>query len=120
MNRKERRAAHKQGKGLGGLSGGAAPTPTSTNFAAAAEYFRAGRLADAERHCREALSVDPSHADSLHLLGMIAFQVGHHAVAIELLGKALASNGRSAECHFNLAQILRAADRLARAGGNSV
>jgi tetratricopeptide (TPR) repeat protein/SAM-dependent methyltransferase len=112
MNRKERRAAHKQGKGFGGLSGGASRTPTSANFAVAAEYFRAGRLADAERHCREALSADPSHADSLHLLGMIAFQVGRHAVAIELLGKALASNGRSAECHFNLAQILRAADRL--------
>jgi len=113
MNRKERRAAHKQGKGFGGAPGGGSFAPTGNNlFAAAVEHFRAGQIADAERRCREALTVDPKHADSLHLLGMIAYQVGRHDAAIELIGKAVALNGRSAECHFNLAQVLRAVDRL--------
>ncbi len=119
MNRKERRAAHKQGKGFGGPPGAGSFARTGSNlFAAAVEYFRAGQLADAERRCREALAVDPNHADSLHLLGMIAFQVGRHDAAIELLGRALTLNSRNADCHFNLAQVLRAVDRLEEAAGH--
>ena len=72
----------------------------------------AGQLADAERFCREALTLDPNHGDSLHMLGIIACQAGRHAAGVELLGRALAVNGRSAECHFNLAHALRTLGRL--------
>ena len=43
---------------------------------AALAHQRAGRPADAERVCREILSVDPGHAQTLHLLGLICQQTG--------------------------------------------
>jgi tetratricopeptide (TPR) repeat protein/SAM-dependent methyltransferase len=105
MNRKERRAAQKQGK-----SGpvGAMPGATSTTlFAAAIQSFRTGRLADAERRCRDVLAVEPRHADALHLLGTIAFQANRPDTALELIGKSIAANDRNADSHFNIAQVFR-------------
>jgi tetratricopeptide (TPR) repeat protein/2-polyprenyl-3-methyl-5-hydroxy-6-metoxy-1,4-benzoquinol methylase len=117
MNRKDRRAASKQGKGPSGPPGNPGgmpppPSPTANLFAAAARHLGAGQIAEAERFCRDALTLDPNHADSLHLLGIIACQVGRHAAAVELLGRALAVNARSADCHFNMAHALRALGRL--------
>ncbi len=116
MNRKERRAAQKQGKGAEPFSPREGPAATAGNlFAAAAAQFRAGRLDQAERACRDALALDPHHADSLHLLGMIAFAVGNHDAALELIGRSLARNEHNADCHFNVAQVLRARGRLGEA-----
>jgi tetratricopeptide (TPR) repeat protein/2-polyprenyl-3-methyl-5-hydroxy-6-metoxy-1,4-benzoquinol methylase len=92
---------------------GGAPQPATANlFAAAARHLGAGQLAEAERLCREALALDPNHADSLHLLGIIACQVGRHAAGVELLGRSLAVNSSSADCHFNMAHALRTLGRL--------
>ena len=46
-------------------------------YQAAYQHFLAGRLPEAEDACRQALLADPRHADSLHLLGVIAGQAGH-------------------------------------------
>src|SRR5437879_6156572 len=67
----------------------------------------AGQVAQAERLCRGILALDPRHADSLHMLGMIARQAGGLEDARDLMQKSLASNNRSADCHFNLAQVCR-------------
>ena len=94
MNRKDRRAAQKQGKGGGPLprAQGLSPAALSANlFASAVQHFRAGHLEQAERACRDVLMFDANHADALHLLGMIAFQVGNHDAALELIGKAIAT-----------------------------
>jgi Flp pilus assembly protein TadD/SAM-dependent methyltransferase len=114
MNRKDRRAAGKRGKGplapMPGAMPGLPPTPAvlaRNLFAAAVQHFRAGQIAQAERACRDVLTFDRNHADALHLLGVIAFQVGRHDAALELIGKALALNGRNPDCHFNMAQVLR-------------
>jgi Flp pilus assembly protein TadD len=72
----------------------------------AATLHRAGRLAEAERY-EQILAIDPGHADSLHLLGVIAHQVGHSDQAVDLIGKAIAVNDRTADFHFPL----RAGDR---------
>ena len=53
------------------------------------EAHNAGRLSDAERLYRQALSSNPNHPDALRLLGLIACQVGKPAEAVELLGRAL-------------------------------
>jgi tetratricopeptide (TPR) repeat protein/SAM-dependent methyltransferase len=115
MNRKDRRAAQKQGKG-GGVFAPApsfAPAALGANlFASAVQHFRSGRMADAERYCRDLLTVTPDHADALHLLGMIAYRTAHHDAALELIGKAVALNPRNPDSRFNLAQVFRALGRL--------
>src|SRR5262249_45831683 len=127
MNRKERRAAQKQGKPapVGGgpmLGGPVLGAPGDNLFAAAVQRFRAGETAEAERLCRDVLMFDPGHFDSLHLLGFIAHQSSRDDEAAELLTRALAVNDRSPECHFHLALALHrrgqlddAAAELARA-----
>lgn len=57
----------------------------------AVRLHQSGRLADAERAYRSILSVDPRHADALHLLGVIALQRGELDAAIGLIGTALES-----------------------------
>jgi 2-polyprenyl-3-methyl-5-hydroxy-6-metoxy-1,4-benzoquinol methylase len=78
MNRKDRRAAGK-GKGFGasgpprmpGTAAGMPPSPAAALFAAAARALNTGRHAEAERHCRELLRLNPRHADGLHMLGLL-------------------------------------------------
>jgi len=111
VNRKERRAAQKQGKGP--LGPGAPSAPVTTNlFASAFQHFRAGQIGEAERLCRDVLAVDRNHFDSLHLIGIIALRSGRNDAAVELLGRAVAADDRSPECRVNLAQALRALGRL--------
>jgi tetratricopeptide (TPR) repeat protein/SAM-dependent methyltransferase len=91
---------------------GIGPGAMSANlFASAIDHFNAGRLEEAERLCRDVLMFNKGHFDALHMLGIIAARVGNLGAAAELYGRALAANGRSAECHFNLAQVLRAQGR---------
>jgi Tfp pilus assembly protein PilF len=82
----------------------------------ALRHHQDGRLADAERMYREILSVDPEQADSLHLLGMIAYQNGCHENAVELIGKAIAIKGKAATFHSNLGNVLQSQRKLAEAG----
>jgi len=71
-------------------------------FANAVRLHQSGRLQDAERSYRQVLARDPRHADSLHLLGVLAHQVGRNDMAIDLIGKALALNERVPEFHYNI------------------
>ena len=71
-------------------------------FARGAQYHQAGRYAEAEACYREALSLDSRHADSLHLLGVLAHQVGRHDAAIELIGQAIGVNAKVPQYHNNL------------------
>jgi protein O-GlcNAc transferase len=106
MNRQQRRAAQRQGKPLGSGS-----TAADVAFARAGQMHQAGRLAEAETLCREALGVDPHHAPSLHLLGVLALQTGQPALAADLIGRAISADTRSAPYHNNLGMALRALDR---------
>src|SRR5271156_1777052 len=52
----------------------------------------AGRLDAAAEIYRRILEIKPDHFDSLHLLGVIFYQCGHHAKALRHIETALATN----------------------------
>jgi tetratricopeptide (TPR) repeat protein len=111
MNRQQRRAHGRSGdRGRG--SGGPA-TPGAGWFGAALAAQRAGRLAEAERLCRLALSVDPGHAQTLHLLGLVAHRQGRAGEAVEHIRMAIARDGRDPAFHHNLGNIFKALDPAA-------
>jgi len=72
-------------------------------------------LEEAERLYRQILSVDGLHANSLHLLGVIAHQRGFHATAIQLINQAIGLNNGVAEFHNNLGTVLRKQGKLTEA-----
>jgi tetratricopeptide (TPR) repeat protein len=57
---------------------------------------------------RSILAAEPDHADALHLLGVLANQMGRHEVAADLIRRAIARNGASAPYFSNLAAALHA------------
>ncbi|SIT49603.1 Tfp pilus assembly protein PilF (fragment) [Paraburkholderia ribeironis] len=59
-------------------------------FEVAVAAHRAGRLVEAEAAYRQLLSIDPTHADALHLLGAIELQRGQPGKAELLILAALA------------------------------
>jgi hypothetical protein len=78
----------------------------------ALEHHRAGRLAEAEQIYLQILTLDAHQADSLHLLGMVAFQYGRHDAAVEMIRRAIAINQNGAAYHSNLGTVLQAQGRL--------
>lgn len=53
------------------------------------EHHRAGRLREAEEMYRKVLELHPRHAGAVHLLGLLAFQVGRTQQALEMLREAM-------------------------------
>jgi tetratricopeptide (TPR) repeat protein len=86
-------------------------------FSRGAALHRQGKIADAERICREILLQRPDHFDALHLLGVIAHQTGHGDQAIEIFESAIVLKPDSAEAYNNrgiaLNDLNRPADALA-------
>jgi protein O-GlcNAc transferase len=78
----------------------------------ALQHHKSGRLSEAEEIYRQILAVQPQHADALHLLGVIAYQVGKHDFAIEYIQRAIGLNGTDARYHSNLGHILKDQERL--------
>ena len=108
MNRKGRRAEQKQARSA---MQGASPGVQQV-FADALGHHQAGRLKDAERLYRQILAVDPRHSKSLHMLGVVASQVGRSDLAVDLIGKAIGINAREASYHSNLGVALQAQGKL--------
>jgi Flp pilus assembly protein TadD len=108
MNRQQRRAAERPAAG-----------PAHIDIAALLQRgladHAAGRLHPAEAAYRQVIAVAPKHADALHLLGVIALQVGQPDAAIAQIRRAIAVRGDFPEAHNNLAGALRALGRLAEA-----
>ncbi len=80
--------------------------------ARAIQHHQRGQLAEAERIYRQILDLNPHHADSLHLLGVMAHQVGRDEIAVELIRKAIASDKRPAAFYSNLGTAYQALGRL--------
>jgi predicted TPR repeat methyltransferase len=122
VNRKQRRAANRQGKAIAGRAAPVMPAGSvaeiADRFAAALSHHQAGRLAEAESLYRQVCAVDPYHAESLHFLGVLAGQVSRNDIAIDLIGRALAVKPDYAEAHHSLGQILAKENRLDQAAAH--
>ena len=81
----------------------------------ALEHHQAGRLQAAEQIYRQILAAEPQQPDALHLLGVLLFQTGHHAAAIEHIGRAIALKADVASFHCNLGEAYRALGKLPEA-----
>jgi len=76
-------------------------------MALATQLQSQGRLQDSEHLLQQILQRQPNHPFALHLLGVIAHQVGKNPLAVELIKKAILGNGNVALFHANLSEILR-------------
>ena len=73
----------------------------------AGEHHNAGRLSHAESIYQKILQIDPAQPIALHLLGVLAYQVGKNDVAIDLTRKSLAIEPDYVEAHNNLGNALK-------------
>lgn len=71
-----------------------------------------GRLDKAATAYKHALLLWPEHPDALHLLGMIARQVGNNTLAVDRFKRAIIVSPRIASFHVNLANALTALGEL--------
>jgi tetratricopeptide (TPR) repeat protein/SAM-dependent methyltransferase len=81
-------------------------------FARAFSRHQAGDLIEAEVLYRQILTIDPCHADSLHLIGVVADQTGRHQLAVEQISQAIAINGATGLYRYNLGNALRSLGRM--------
>jgi tetratricopeptide (TPR) repeat protein/SAM-dependent methyltransferase len=105
MSRNDRRLAKK--------GGGA-----QDSFNEALRLHQSGQFAEAERLYRQILTRDPRHADSLHLLGVLAYQRGEPQSAIDLIGQAIAINATAPFFHNNRGLAFVALGRIDEAAGH--
>jgi tetratricopeptide (TPR) repeat protein len=77
------------------------------SFEMAVQQHRAGRLTAAEALYRQILSVAPDHAESLHMLGVLAGQAGDVDAAVDMVRRAIAAKPGQAVFHLNLGEIYR-------------
>ena len=112
MNRKLRRANEAAARRVGAPALG---PRVAGLFSAGLAHHQAGRLAQAETLYRETLALQPDHADALHLLGVLASQVGQHEVAVDLIERAIAHDRTNPRYHSNLGLALASLRRFEEA-----
>src|ERR1700693_429978 len=91
MNRKERRAAGRQGGG-----------ELASLLAMAVRHHQAGELVQAEACYRRVLAIDPRHGRALYYLGVLSAHTGRFDAASDLIGGAAALDPRNPELRYNL------------------
>jgi tetratricopeptide (TPR) repeat protein len=85
--------------------------PCAALYQAGRSNLRDGRRLDALRCGQQALAIDPLHADSLQLMGLIALQAQQHDHAVEWLSRAILQDAKP-EYFAALGFTLRLAGRL--------
>ncbi len=81
-------------------------------FSTALFHHRAGNQQQAEAYCHRALAKESGHAESLHLLGMIASESGNQPLAASLIGRAIKSGGPRPDYCVNLGLVMSLQGRL--------
>lgn len=79
--------------------------------------LKSGRLVEAGRLLRHVLSLDPGHADALHLLGVLAMRAGNNDAALALISQAIERQPVSGEYWRDLGLVLAKSRRLKEAAG---
>ena len=115
MNRRERRAAGQKSK----AASSAAMTPAAL-CELGHHHLEAGRTLDAQLCCRQALAIDPSFADALYLMGLLAQNAEQFDHAIVWFSRAieqeekprfLLSLGHALKRHGRLEDAFKVFDR---------
>jgi protein O-GlcNAc transferase len=78
----------------------------------ALKFHQSGQTQKAEKICKEILRIDPTHSGSLHLLGVIAYRLGSHEMAVDLMNKAIQNSPSNPVYYNNLALPLREQGKL--------
>ncbi len=81
-------------------------------FQSGVRLHGAGRLHEAEQVYRQVLTEAPRHADSLHMLGVIASQCGQPQAALSCIDQAIAIKPSAVMFHVNRAGALLALRQL--------
>jgi tetratricopeptide (TPR) repeat protein len=76
-------------------------------FATARKHLNAGRLKEAGALYQQILAVQPNHAPSLHLLGVVALQIGQTQAAINLIKAAADGDPTMPSYRNDLGEALR-------------
>src|SRR5262252_1532950 len=103
MNRRERRAA---GNALKAAPDKAVGRDVEALYGAGLAHLRAGRTRDAMASGQQALTADPEHADSLHLMSLITIDAQHFDLAEEWARRAVAQDPKP-QYLFTLGSVLR-------------
>ena len=78
-------------------------------------HHQRGQREEAKVAYERMLVLQPGHPDALHMLGVIALQVGNSALAAELISIALQNNPLNASAHHNLGLALQELQRFEEA-----
>jgi predicted TPR repeat methyltransferase/Tfp pilus assembly protein PilF len=79
---------------------------------AAVRHFLSKRYGPAEDRARQALTLDPKHADSLQLLGLVHWRTDRLDSAVDLIASAIRCNPNNHEYFLNLGELLRDQNKL--------
>ena len=88
------------------------PVSVEDLFKSGLDCHQKGQLSEAKVFYDKCLQLNAEHADSLHLLGVIATQTGRYDVAIQLISKAISIDPFVAVYHSNLGGALRGVGKL--------
>lgn len=117
MNRKERRAANKRRdeSGKDASAFGSASVSIASLATEASSLYGMRRFNEAQEVCRQILTREPDHVQSLNLLGLMAQAAGEHRAAAKLFTKAIAADEVNAACHYNAGNSYQALGSRAKA-----
>jgi tetratricopeptide (TPR) repeat protein len=82
------------------------------HFQSGVRLHSAGRLQEAEQVYRQIIAAAPGHADSYHMLGVIASQCGQPEAAVACIDRAITLKPSAAIYHVNRASALLALGKL--------
>ena len=78
-------------------------------------FHQAGKLRQAELVCQQILQIHPWNVNTLHLLGVIAYQVENFEIAGDLIGQAIEVEPNQSSFFFSLGLVLKKQGKLAEA-----
>ena len=105
----KRKSRNKNGQG--GQPGNSRHLTIPQALDLAVQHHSNGRLAEAEDLYQEILQIEPNQPDALHLLGVIAHQVGRGDIAIEYISRSIVGKPGNVTAHNNLGLALHGVGR---------
>jgi tetratricopeptide (TPR) repeat protein len=93
MDGREGRAAAPESRTTADGTDSLGTTPADLS-AAGLRHLRAERYLEAQVSCQQALAIDPGHADTLHLMGLLSIQSRQFDHAVEWIARAIRSDPR--------------------------